>query len=158
MSGSGYRIEPLADHDRAFFDSGSETLDRYFRERAGQDVRRRLASCFVAVDEKAEVAGFYTLAASAVSLETIAPQRAKKLPRYPQIPAVLLGRLAVAGKHQGRRLGAALVADALIRAASSEIAAHLVVVDAKDERAARFYEHLEFERLDGESLRLIRAL
>ena len=158
MSSGGYRIEPLADHDRMSFASGSEILDRYFRERVGQDVRRRLASCFVAVDTQENVAGFYTLAASAVSLDMIAPHRARKLPRYPQIPAVLLGRLAVAKEHQRQHLGAALVADALVRSAGSEIAAHLVVVDAKDERAARFYEHLGFERLDGESLRLIRAL
>jgi len=153
-----YRIEPLAGHDRTAFVSGSESLDRYFRERVGQDVRRRMASCFVAVGAREDVAGFYTIAASSVSLEAVAPQRAVRLPRYPQIPAILLGRLAVAKAHQGKHLGAALVADALMRASSSEVAAHLVIVDAKDERAARFYEHLEFERLAGGSLRLIRAL
>ena len=157
MSG-GYRIEALAAHDRASFVSGAESLDRYFRERVSQDIRRRAANCFVAVDPGGDVAGFYTLAATSLPLDRVAPERAKKLPRYSLVPAVLLGRLAVAKAHQGKRLGAALVADALLRAARSEIAAHLMVVDAKDEKAAQFYEHLEFERLADGGFRLIRAL
>ncbi len=157
MSG-GYRIEPLADHDRKTFISGSESLDRYFREGVTQDMRRRVANCFVAIGLENDVAGFYTLAATSVLLDVLAPDRRKKLPRYPLVPAILLGRLAVAISHQGRRLGGALVADALIRSSASDIAAHLMVVDAKDEAAARFYEHLEFTRLESASLRLVRAL
>ena len=83
---------------------------------------------------------------------------AKRLPRYPVIPAVLLGRLAIAKSHQGKRLGGALVADALLRAARSEVMAYAMVVDAKDEAAVRFYEHLGFTRLDDDPRRLIRAL
>ena len=154
----GYRIERLADHDRKSFASGSETLDRYFRDTASQDARRRIATCFVAVGRQGDVAGFYTLAATSVMLDGLPIARAKKLPRYPLVPAILLGRLAVAKSHQGKRLGGALVADALIRAASGDIAAHLMVVDAKDETAARFYEHLEFTRLADDGLRLIRVL
>jgi ribosomal protein S18 acetylase RimI-like enzyme len=157
MSGGEYRIEPLADHDRTAFVSGSQMLDRYFRERAGQDVRRRLARCFVAVGIDKEIAGFYTIAATSVPLDMIAPERARKL-RYPTIPSVLLGRLAVAQAHRGRRLGAALVADAMLKSTASEIAACLMVVDAKDENAAKFYEHLGFERLSADPRRLIRAL
>ena len=74
------------------------------------------------------------------------------------VPAILLGRLAIAQAHQGKRLGAALVAVALIRARSGDIAGHLMVVDAKDENAGRFYEHLEFTRLADDGHRLIRAL
>lgn len=157
MSG-GYRIEPLADHDRSAFVSGSEALDRYFREQTGQDMRRKIAKCFVAVTPEAEIAGFYTLTATSIPLEQIASARLKKLERYPLVPAVLLGRLAVAQAHQGKHLGAALVADALMRSSRSDIAAHLMVVEAKDENAARFYEHLAFERLEDSGRRLIRAL
>jgi ribosomal protein S18 acetylase RimI-like enzyme len=153
-----YWIGPFAGHNRASFHSGSENLDRYFREQLSQDMRRRVANCFVAVDPSGDTAGFYTLAATSVALNVIAPDRARRLPRYPLIRAVLLGRLAVAQNHQDRHLGAALVADALLRAAHSDIAAHLMVVDAKDEKAARFYEHLEFERLADGGNRLIRAL
>ncbi len=157
MSG-GYRIERLADHDRKSFACGSESLDRYFRDTASQDVRRRVASCFVAIGPQGDVAGYYTLAATSVMLDRLPPERARKLPRYPLVPAILLGRLAVAQSHQGKRLGGALVADAVIRAGSADIAAHLMVVDAKGETAARFYEHLEFTRLADNSLRLVRAL
>lgn len=152
-----YRIEPLAAHDRHGFASGSEALDRYFRELVTQDIRRRIAKCFVAVDENEIVAGYYTICATSVGLGELPPARAKKLPRYPAIPAVLLGRLAVSSKHQGKQLGAVLVVDACERAARSDIAALLMLVDAKDEAAARFYDHLGFERL-GNGRRLIRRL
>jgi len=152
-----YRIEPLAAHDRHGFASGSEALDRYFREAVTQDIRRRIAKCFVAVDENEIVAGYYTICATSVGLRELPPARAKKLPRYPAIPAVLLGRLAVSSKHQGKQLGAVLVVDACERAARSDIAALLMLVDAKDEAAARFYDHLGFERL-GNGRRLIRRL
>jgi len=152
-----YRIEPLAAHDRNGFASGSEALDRYFREMVTQDIRRRIAKCFVDVDENEIVAGYYTICATSLGPGELPPARAKKLPRYPAIPAVLLGRLAVSLKRQGKRLGAALVVDACERAARSDIAALLMLVDAKDEAAARFYDHLGFERL-GNGRRLIRRL
>jgi predicted N-acetyltransferase YhbS len=152
-----YCIEPLAGHDRANFASGSDVLDRYFREQVTQDTRRRVANCFVAVDAGSEVAGYYTICATALSPGALPLARAKKLPRYESVPAVLLGRLAVAKGHRGRGLGAALVFDACQRATHSEIAAYGVLVDAKDENAARFYEHLGFERL-SDGRRLIRRL
>jgi GNAT superfamily N-acetyltransferase len=153
-----YRIEALGKHDRKLFCSGSEPLDRYFRERATQDARRRVASCFVAVAEDGGVAGFYTLAATSLLFGDLSPERAKKLPHYPLIPAVLLGRLAVDQKHRGFGLGGALVVDALRRATLADIAAYAVVVDAKDDDAARFYRHLGFEPLPDEARRLIRSL
>jgi ribosomal protein S18 acetylase RimI-like enzyme len=157
MSGA-FRIEPLGGQDRSRFQSGSEALDRYFRETVGQDIRRRVAGCFVAIDGDGEVAGFYTLAATSLLLDALPTDRQKKLPRYPLVPAVLLGRLAVATGRQGQRLGSALLADALIRAAASEAVAHLMVVDAKDDEAIRFYEHFGFIRLDGAPNRLVRPL
>jgi GNAT superfamily N-acetyltransferase len=153
-----YRIELLGKQDRAGFASGSEPLDRYFRERVTQDVRRRVASCFLAIDEADEIAGFYTIAATSLVLDKLPAEQAKKLPRYPAVPAVLLGRLAVATAHQGKRLGGALVADALARATRSEIMAYAMIVEAKDDQAERFYEHLGFVRLGDDRLRLIRAL
>ncbi len=154
----GYRIERLADQDRGAFSSGSEALDRYFREGVTQDARRRIAYCFVAIGPDGDLAGFYTLSATSVLLDRLPPARAKRLPRHPLVPAILLGRLAVAQSHQGKRLGAALVADALIRARSGDVSGHLMVVDAKDEQVARFYEHLEFTRFADDSRRLVRAL
>ena len=153
-----YRIEPLGKQDRATFACGSEELDRYFRERATQDQRRRVSSCFIALDADNAVAGFYTLAATSLVIDLLPVDQVRRLPRYPSIPAVLLGRLAVSRAHQGLHLGGALVADALLRAARAEVMAYAMVVDAKDEQAAAFYEHLGFERLADERRKLIRPL
>jgi GNAT superfamily N-acetyltransferase len=90
------------------------------------------------------IVGFYTVAASAIPLPDLAPDTAKKLPRYPLIPAVRVGRLAVAEGHRGRGLGAGLLLDAIGRALRSEIAAFAIVVDAKDDAAAAFYKHHGF--------------
>jgi GNAT superfamily N-acetyltransferase len=155
---SSYFIEPLSGHDRRGFVCGSEALERYFREQVSQDIRRRIASCFVAVGTEGDVAGYYTLAATAIALTALPEAKAKRLPRYPVIPAVLLGRLAVSSEHQGKRLGAALVADAILRSTRSDVVGHAMIVDAKDEAAGKFYEHLEFTRLPGEPARLIRIL
>lgn len=152
-----YQIEPLAGHDRAGFVSGSAALDRYFREQAMQDIRRLVASCFVVLGSGGAVVGYYTLASAAVPLTDLPPAQVKKLPHYPDVPAVLLGRLAIAKTEQRQGLGAMLVADALLRVSRSEIAAYAMLVDAKDEHAVRFYEHLGFERLST-ARRLIRRL
>ncbi len=155
-----FRIEPLsADHDRARFVSGSAPLDRYFREQASQDIKRRVATCFVAINtETQEIAGFYTLTATSVALQVLSPEIVKKLPRYPVVPAALLGRLAIAQKTQGKGLGAALLADALIRTTRAELGVFAMIVDAKDEAAQRFYERFGFTLLPGEVRRLALPL
>ena len=108
---SPYRIELLAKKlDRASFSSGSEPLDRYLKTQASQDIRRRISSCSVAVDSAtAEIAGFYTIAATSVPLDKFPDDIAQKLPRYPLVAAGLLGRLAVA-TAPGDHLCVALVA------------------------------------------------
>jgi GNAT superfamily N-acetyltransferase len=150
-----YRIEPLAAHDRSACLSASESLNRYFREQASQDVRRRIAACFVAVSiQTNDVAGFYTLTATSISLNALAPDIAKKLPHYPVVPAALLGRLAVDRNHAGKGLGGVLLANAVIRMARAELGVFALLVDAKDEAAQRFYEHYGFTLLPAESRRL----
>ncbi len=151
-----YWIELLKEaYDRSNFISGSTTLDRYFQAQATQDLRRRIATCFVAISHDAdEIAGFYTLSASSIALDAMPAALVKKLPRYPVVPAALLGRVAVAQSHQGRGLGGVLVADALERSARTELGVFAMIVDAKDEAAKRFYEHYGFARLPGESRRL----
>ena len=141
-------------HDRRTFDSGSEELDRYFKERVTQDIRRRVASCFVALDHDGAITGFYTLAASSVSLDALPPEMTKGLPRYPVVPAILIGRLAVARKYQGKGLGGALIADAVVRADRLGIGVYALIVDAKDDRAKAFYEANGFILLAGGERRL----
>jgi GNAT superfamily N-acetyltransferase len=149
-----FHIVPLSgEHDR--FVSGSGALDRYFREQASQDIKRRIATCFVAVDvASGDVAGYYTLTATSVALNALSPEIAKKLPKYPVVPAVLLGRLAVNRRYQGEGLGGVLLADALARTARAELGVFAMLVDAKDLAARRFYEHHGFTLLPGEVRRL----
>lgn len=160
MAAQPFRLLPLdaAAHDRNEFDSGSAPLDRYLREQVTQDVRRRVAACFVALTDEAKVAGYYTLASASVPLGDLPEATAKKLPRYPSVPALRMGRLAVDRAFKGTGLGGALLADALQRAAQSELAAFALIVDAKDEVAAAFYRHHGFIALPSSSLRLFLPL
>lgn len=132
------------DHDRTVFSCGVEALDAYLRTQASQDVRRKVASCFVATTPDSRVVGYYTLASTSLLLSGLPPPIQKKLPRYPLVPAVRMGRLAVDLTQRGRSLGAALLADGLHRTIVSEIASYALVVDAKDELAAQFYLHHGF--------------
>lgn len=159
MSDAPFRVAPLDDaHDRSCFDSGSAPLNRYFLQQVTQDVRRRVTACFVALASDQRVAGYYTLASSSVLLTDLPAAVGKKLPRYPSVPAVRMGRLAVDQRFGGQGLGAALLADALNRAARSEIAAYALVVDAKSETAAAFYRHHGFIALPSTPLTLFLPL
>jgi len=155
-----FLIEPLGpDHDRASFTSGVAPLDRYFREQATQDVRRRVTACYVALEAPgAEVAGYYTLAAGGIPLTDLPGSLAKRLPRYPSVPVARLGRLAVDQAYRGRKLGSALLWGAGMRAFRSEIAAFALVVDAKDEAAEAFYLHHGFVTLGNQPRQLVLPL
>lgn len=156
MSGQ-FRIEALApDHDRAGFACGSEPLDKYLREQATQDMRRRTSACYVAIDEKTNtVAGYYTLAAGSVPLTDLSESMAKKLPRYPLVPVARIGRLAVGVAFQKRQLGAALLWDAGLRTMQSGLGVFALVVDAKDETAAAFYTHHGFVQFSSNPLTFV---
>lgn len=152
-----FRIEPLSSaHDRSRFTSGSPPLDRYLREQALQDIKRRVATCFVAIPTAEEqLAGYYTLTATSVALSAVSAEIVKKLPRYPVVPTALLGRLAVSKEWQGKRLGSILLTDALLRTARTELGVFAMLVDAKDEAARRFYEHFGFTLLLDHDRRLM---
>jgi GNAT superfamily N-acetyltransferase len=139
------------DHDRNGFRCGVEALDRYLREFAFQDIKRRVAGCFVMLDDADEIAGFYTLAATSVPLNLLPLSATKKLPRYPVLPAMLIGRLAMA---TGKGLGRALIADAIIRTEGFRIGAYALIVDAQDERARNFYAANGFASIPDEARRM----
>ncbi|MGO8739777.1 GNAT family N-acetyltransferase [Rhodoblastus sp.] len=143
----GFRIEFLAAaHDRQKFSCGVAPLDIYLRELASQDVKRRVSNCFVAIDDAGAIAGYYTFAATSLPLGELSADEARRLPRYPLLPAGLIGRLAVDRRFQGRRLGGALIMDAAARAARGDAGVFALVVDAKDETAVAFYQHHQFRR------------
>lgn len=159
MTEAPFRVAALeSGHDRTPFNSGSEALDRYFHYQVSQDIRRRVTACFVALAGEAQIAGFYTLASASLLLANLPLSVQKKLPRYPTVPAVRMGRLAVDQGFKGQGLGAALLADALARTLRSDIAAYALVVDAKDETAAAFYQHHGFIRLPEQALTLFLPL
>lgn len=149
------QVEPLGpQHDRTSFSSGVEPLDRYFRNQAGQDARKNMAAPFVLVLPEGSVAGYYTLSSTAVAMPELPTETVRKLPRYPLIPATLLGRLAVDVRHQGKGYGRFLLADALLRCLRSEIASFAVIVDAKDDPARRFYERESFQPFPDQPMKL----
>ncbi|EJW10835.1 Acetyltransferase [Rhodovulum sp. PH10] len=121
-----------------------DALDRYLATQASQDVKRRVSNCFVALDDAGLIAGYYTLAASSVLLTEMPPETAKRLPRYPLVPAALIGRLAVDRRFRRKGLGRALVMDAAVRAGGSDPAIFALLVDAKDDAAITFYRHNGF--------------
>lgn len=150
-----FTIEPLgAAHQRKDFSCGVAALDRYMHELASQDVKRRVSNCFVAYDDTGAIAAYYTFAAASLPLADLPDAEKKRLPRYGLLPAGLIGRLAVDKRFRGRHLGGALVLDAIQRAAGADPAIFALVVDAKDETAAGFYEHLGFRRFASRPLSL----
>jgi predicted GNAT family N-acyltransferase len=155
-----FRIEPLGpDHDRSGFSCGIEALDRYFREQVTQDMRRRVTACYVALEASAsKIAGYYTLAAAGVLLADVPKSLVKRLPRYPSVPVARLGRLAVDQAYRGRKLGSALLWDAIARSLRSEIAVFAMIVDAKDEQAEAFYHHHGFVPFGSQPRQLMLPL
>ena len=146
------------EHDRGSFTCGVESLDRYLKIQAGQDVRRKANAVFILgeLGEPARILGYYTLCAMAIAQGDVPEAARKHVPRYPLVSAALIGRLAVAKDRQGQRLGAVLLADALQRAfeSASTVGSSMVTVDALDEAAAGFYVAHGFVRLP-DSLRLV---
>jgi ribosomal protein S18 acetylase RimI-like enzyme len=126
----------------------NDALDLYLRTQAGQDARRHIAATFVLVEaaRAAIIVGYYTLSASGIDLGTLPPETARKLPRYPIVPATLIGRLAVDYRCRSQGAGEYLLMDALRRAMrqSRAIASAVVIVDAADDDAWRFYRHFDF--------------
>ena len=150
------RFELLArTHDRRTFECGVEALDDWFRMRASQDQRRRVAQVFVAVDDRG-IVGFYSLSMFTLALDSIPAELARKLPRYDAIPAALIGRLARDKRTAGAGIGDLLLADAITRVlgAAESVAAYAIVVDAKDDRGRAFYEAHGFISLPSRPNRL----
>ena len=155
---TSWRALPLQkDHVRQTFCCGSPALDRYLQQQARQDIEKRVAAVFVLLQPPAsQVLGYYTLSASSINTNEVPPELARKLPRYPQLPVTLLGRLAVDQQLKGQGMGQFMLMDALHRClqAAVGIAAMAVVVDAKDDLAADFYQHFGFIPLNPSASRL----
>ncbi|URL05614.1 GNAT family N-acetyltransferase [Avibacterium sp. 21-595] len=131
--------------DRKSFCSLSPELNRYFYTQASQDERKELSKCFVLIHQKqAKIIGYYTLSATAINVSDIPKTQIKQEIRYPNIPAALIGRLAVDEQFVGCDYGKFLIADAISKIKESKLAVAVLLVQAKDEQATAFYHKLGF--------------
>ncbi|MEN8178969.1 MAG: GNAT family N-acetyltransferase [Pseudomonadota bacterium] len=155
-------IEPLnREHGRSSFNCGIESLDRYLKQQANQDIKRRISRVFIARSpmDKKEVLGYYTLSTLSIDLSILPDRIVKKLPRHP-VPAALTGRFAVDISAQGKGIGKLLLANAIKRtlAVSDDIAIYAMVVDAINEEAESFYKRYGFSNLSHDCSRLFLPL
>jgi GNAT superfamily N-acetyltransferase len=153
-----WRIGPLArSHDRSHFACGEQALDEYLARFARQNHESGIAKTFVATgdDRPRHVLGYYSISAGAIDRENLPAHAAKRFPSFP-IPVARLARLAVDREFQGHGLGEHLLMDALNRVlrASSDIGIVALLLDAKHEKAKRFYTRYEFESLPDQPLTL----
>lgn len=147
------RIERLAEeHDRSSFQSGNESIDRWFIDHAWTAQRQDSARTFVLIDDDERVIGFYSLAMGSVEKAATPPRLVRGLPRHP-VPMVLVARLAVDQSAQGEGLGSSLLFEALHRAAlaAEHAAARLIAVDPIDDGARRFYERWGFKPVEDDA-------
>ncbi len=158
-SAAGLRLERLdSHHDLSEFDSGNDELDGWLRRHALAAQQMDSARTFVLTYQD-WVVGFFSLTMGSVLRQDAPARLVRGLPTYP-VGMVLLARLAVDRREQGRGLGGTLLAEALRKAlaAGEAAAARLVVVDAIDEDAARFYERYGFVPAPEHRLRLYRRM
>jgi ribosomal protein S18 acetylase RimI-like enzyme len=144
------------DMDKSGFACGEPALDAYLQKQAGQDVKRGFATVVAARESSSPnvIAGFYTLCAASILLTALPEDIARKMPRYPSVPAIRLGRLAVSAAMQRQHIGSLLVMDALLRACRNELAWAALLVDAKSDLAAAFYEKFLFQRFQENNFSL----
>ena len=117
-----------------------------------------MAAPFVVTANGANVLGFHTLSATSIEPTDAPAALVERLPRYPRLPATLLGRLAIDRSARGIGLGRVLLVDAISGAIRSEITSFAMVLDAKDEGAVSFYAREGFIRLPSTPIRFVRRM
>ena len=144
-------------HNRSCFSCSNESLDNYIRNQASQDLKKKIATVFVLIDSpNTDVIAYYTLSSYTIDIDNLDEAFAKGIPRYPLLPATLLGRLAVDNTFQGQGMGKVVLIDAFKRAldATAQVASLAVVVEAIDENAVRFYQKYGFRQFKQYPLKL----
>jgi GNAT superfamily N-acetyltransferase len=150
---SGKYIVELLDiekHDDAAFSSGVAPLDDYLKTQAARAAKRRIAVTYVLCEQDStSIIGYYTLGSASIETTYLPEDLTKRLPRYNAFPAILISRLAIDQQYRGQGFGALLLVNALKRCLklSKEVATMAILIDAKDETAARFPEKYGFRRL-----------
>jgi ribosomal protein S18 acetylase RimI-like enzyme len=147
------RLQPEL-HDRKSFDCGDAALNLYLRQFANQDQNRGLCRVHVLADRR-RIVGYYSISAYSVATDELAGQA--RTGAYRELPFLLLGRLAVDQAFQGQGFGDALIIHAFKTTveAADKVGIFGMIVDAKDERAAGFYQRFGFNRLSASKNRLV---
>lgn len=138
-------------HQRSGFSCEQPSLTTYLKEQVSQDIRKKLALCFVTLDEKNNVTGYYTLSNSSISRDVV-PQDVQMKLGYKDIPVTLLGRLARDETYTGQGLGEFLLMDAMYRSVSAsrgQSASFALVTDPIDAHAEKFYAKYGLSKLEG---------
>lgn len=147
---SKFKSEPLdrKKHNRAAFSCEHQALTDYIKQQASQDVKKNVAAVFVLTPDRVTISGYYTLSQYGVDAGDVPQELLEqlKIPKYPRLPATLIGRLARHRDLKGQAIGEILLMDALRKAleATRTVASVAVVVEAKDENAVKFYKRYGF--------------
>ena len=156
FSGSCFSIDKLNNqHKRKLFTCGIGSLDDFFQKQATQDARRNISITYVLSDVvENRIVGFYTLSSSVIELQNLSDEIIRKLPGYPLIPAILIGRLAIDKNYQGKNFGEMLLMNALSRSYESSkiVASFAVIVEAINKQAISFYKKYGFIDLKDKKL------
>jgi len=137
-------------HNRKNFTCEEDLLTEYIIKQVSQDIGKRLATCFVAVDSEQNVIGYYTLTSESLGRELIPEKYIKQVPKNYNAPVILLGRLARDIRKKGEGLGEHLILDALFRSyklSNESIGTMAVVVNPINDKAVEFYKKYGFEQL-----------
>jgi GNAT superfamily N-acetyltransferase len=139
------------------FASGVTALDDWLKRHSRLAMRKGLCAVYV-LHENGNVIGYFALAPHVIGKDDV-PRRLGGGDPW-SIPAILVAKLAVDQRHQGKGIGQALLVEALRRAVSAAAIAggRYVVVDAIDAEAAAFYAHFDFRASPGDPLRLMRKV
>lgn len=144
-------------HIRSDFCCGQDSLDNHIQKQASQDLKRRVSTVFVLINEPdVNVLAYYTLCSYTVEIKDLDEAWAKRLSRYPLLPAILLGRLAVDNRQKGKGFGELLLIDALKKSldVSVQVASLAVIAEALDENALSFYLKYGFQQFKQAPLKL----
>lgn len=135
--------------NKDLFDCEIEPLTKYLKTQASQDVKKKVSACYCLVDDENKILGYYTLSNYSLDINDLPSDYNKKLPKYDQVPLVMLGRLAIDKSIKGQKYGSRLLIDALLKALNSSeiIGSFGVIVDPINENAEKFYDNFGFIKI-----------
>ncbi len=144
-------------HVKDKFDCGIDVLNDYLKIQAGQDMKKNVAVSYVLTAHGSNhILGYYTLSSIGIMAGELPADIIRKLPRYPILPGILIGRLARDKESYGKEIGHHLLVDALKRSlgVSTQLGSVAVIVDAKNEKAVMFYKNFGFFEFPDNNRRL----